>query len=814
MTNNTTLLTGSIRFAGDIPAPLVLAGALAAAFVVMWYYMRETRTLATPYSYLLPALRGSAVALVILVLAGPVWHRRQVIGTLGRVVFAIDTSASMSITDSANADESEARIRRATRLLAGTEAASGLIQQLSETHEVEVVTFDGENTVAVWSSSQPRSKDVDSRDSSLEASLESSLLISATGSRSDLSAPLRSSAFELITDPDASSGEDEDSDSEVRSAMVLMSDGRHNLGPSPVNAAQQMGATSMQVMTLGMGSEDEPADIGVVEIVRPDSVASDATLSGNVVLKQFGVSGKPISVRIEHLGETVWQRTVTPSTDGELEVPFEFEVEKLVEDAKNDAVRGVSRSAVALDLRAVVDSPEARDVVNPSGNPGVLSQNNAMSFRVAAATRDRRLLILDGSSRWETRYLRNLFVRDPAWSVEIILVGPETDNPVIVREGEPGEFPSTIEEMSVYDAVILGEVPPDLWKQSDAFLLRQFVQRGGGLVVVDGRYDRVRPMVEEFLSDVIPIKYREGASVAESNEIIPSSVALEHPMMRLRAAEEESESDVAAMWKVLPSPSFANRVEAQAGAEVWADVALERGGTTPWLVTRLYGSGRVFYFASDQTWRWRYKLADELHARFWNQVLSAVMQPPYSASDSFVAIGTDRVEYEAGDSSLLRVRLQDPSGKPMGDSIVDALLVRDDKLIATVPLSVDDPSRGTYQGQTPPLEAGEYEIRIRASGFDSSALQATTPIWVGTPDQVELSRVGLDKNALVEIAQAGGGKFFHESSADQLLETLKPLSRGSVIESDILLWQSFYWFWLVIFLLTVEWLLRKRAGLV
>ena len=177
-------------------------------------------------------------------------------------------------------------------------------------------------------------------------------------------------------------------------------------------------------------------------------------------------------------------------------------------------------------------------------------------------------------------------------------------------------------------------------------------------------------------------------------------------------------------------------------------------------------------------------------------------------------MGTDKVEYDAGDSSLIRVRIQDPKGKPVGDATVDALLMSGDQIVATVPLTVDDPARGTYQGKTPPLESGAYDIRIRASGFDSNALQASTPIWVGTPDLVELDRVSLSKATMQQIAESGGGKYFHESSGDDILDTLKPLSSGSVIESDILIWQSFYWFWAIVILLAAEWWLRKRAGLV
>jgi hypothetical protein len=271
---------------------------------------------------------------------------------------------------------------------------------------------------------------------------------------------------------------------------------------------------------------------------------------------------------------------------------------------------------------------------------------------------------------------------------------------------------------------------------------------------------------------------------------------------------------LAEFWEQLPSPTTAPRIESQEGAEVWADVVGIDGQQSPWLVTRLFGAGRVFYLSTDQTWRWRYKVADRFHARFWNQLLHAVMQPPYSASDDYVALGTDKIEYDVGESSTVRVRLQDTSGRPVGDATVDALLISEDRVIATVPLTVDDPARGTYRGQTPPLEYGAFDIRIRASGFDASALQATTPIWVGKRDTVELSRVSLDTSGLKQITETAGGIYRHESSAEKILETLRPLSSGTVVESDTLVWQSFYWFWTIILLLAIEWWMRKRAGLV
>ncbi len=776
-------MMGSIRFAGDLPPILVAVGALVIALLVMLLYLRETRSLSMPYCYLLPALRASAVVLVILILAGPVWHHRQVIGTLGRVVFAVDTSESMSMTDSTDSQSSPIRLERALRLLTGDDQNVGWIERLSGTHQVDVIAFASGDPTMVWSS----------RD---DEQLPTALELSAAGKRTDLSCSLAT----MLASLSPAAAIDSSAADPHRAAIVLLSDGRDNIGGSAVDVAEQLRSAGVEVHAIGMGSEDEPADVGILNIERPDSVASDGQLSGNIVLKQYGLDGQDVTIRIESAGKTLWQQTISAGAAGQQSIPFQLDVEPIVQQIDGAAPRGVRRSTVVMDLRAVVEPV----------NGDTSADNNSMPFRVAASTRDRRLLILDGSSRWETRYIRNLFDRDPAWRVDTVLFGRGTDMPRVVRGDQPGQLPDTPEAMASYDAIILGEIPPDQFSEEDAFQLREFVTRGGGLIVIDGAYGRLRQIGQDFLPELIPVKYSEDVRPAAVHSIRPTQMGLDHPVMNLLGDKER----LAEFWDELPKPASSIRVEPQEGSEVWADLVFDDGQESPWLVTRLYGAGRVFYLSTDQTWRWRYKVADRFHARFWNQLLAAVMQPPYSASDDYVALGTDKIEYSPGESSIVRVRLQDTSGKPVGDATVDALLIADDRVIATVPLSIDDPARGTYQGQTPPLEPGAYQVRIRASGFDAAALQATTPIWVGKQDSVEQRRVSLDKNALTQVADSGGGLYFHESSADTILDSLRPLSSGSTVESDILVWQSFYWFWAVILLLAIEWWMRKRAGLV
>lgn len=785
-------LPEQLRFAGDFPPLAVFALAGIAAVAVLYLYGRATKDLAKPYSYLLPALRACVVVLAIIILAGPVWHKREVVGTLGRVIFAVDTSESMSVNDSGQTNSQPARIERVSRLLIGDENQIGWLESLRETHEVDVVAFDEDQPTLIWASSDSET-------------IPTALGLTAEGNATNLSSvliatmnSLNMNASEISPDGDSDSQANEGSLRQA--AIVLLTDGRNNLGPSAVDLAKQIQTTGTSIHAVGFGSPDEPPDVGIVDVVRPESVASDGKLAGELVVKRIGPTDQPVTVRIESGGKTVWQKTLALGESNRHTVPFEIDVEPIVLASQGDIPRGIDRSSVVLDLVAAIDPTESDDSPN----------NNTAPFRVSASTRDRRVLILDGSSRWESRYLRNLFERDPAWQVDTILFGPGTPMPRLQRGEQFGQFPSSDKAMAQYDAVILGEVFEDQLSSSDLNLISTFVAQGGGLVLIDGRHGRLRRLAATDFGEVFPVRYVSGGHRVDAGPLGLTRLGADQPMMNLIGDAERLES----FWSKLPSPTSTANIQVKEAAETWVDTLGRGGGKMPWLVTHLYGAGRVFYFGTDQTWRWRYKVADKFHSRFWNQLMVAAMQPPYSASDQFASIGTDKVEYDPGQRPVIRVRLRDPRGNPVSDSTVDALLVANDKVVATVPLAVDDPARGTYLGLAPPMESGDYTVRVRASGFDESALQATTRFWVGGGNRVEMQSVSLDANALQQIAIAGSGRFVHESQADRFVDTLRPLSSGTVIESDTVVWQTYWWFSAIIVLLSAEWLLRKRAGLV
>jgi hypothetical protein len=824
MTSTSSSLTlASLRFSWDLPSWSILAIAFLTGLAAAWLYLNETKQIGGSAAWVLPALRSTAIILTILLLAGPIWHHRQVIGQPARLIFAVDQSLSMSEQDSSDGDSPD-RLRRSVETLFGKNESDGWIQTLQSTHLIDVLSFDGD--------AHPRWKSYD-LDSDNKPPSPETILGEASGSTTNLSAALRPILPRSgQSDPAQSNLPANDSADVTGSslAVVLMTDGRDSAGVDDASdLAWQLSQAGWQVHAVGMGSVDEPADIGIINVLHPERIASDGRLTGTIVAKHFGVTNDTLQIELRS-GETlVWSDEFVATEDGQTEIDFDLPVEPLTNRLANQEARGVNRDSVVLPFTASVRR------FDPSG-PTTLGQteNDHWDFRIAAASRDRQLLILDGSSRWETRYLRNLFARDPAWQVDSVLFGPGTDTPTITRGSQAGEVPATLEDWNQYDAIVLGEVPPEQWTEVDSEGLREFVRRGGGLIILNGRYNRLSRI--ESLNELLPVEFVDPAGTSENNDLLryqrqqpsvlsigPTTTGRSQPVMLLSSEMASNEQ----LWRSMPAPAVIPVTKARADAEVWADAVVEATDTSspsenrvPWLVTRLFGAGRVFFLATDQTWRWRYKIESQLHGRFWNQMLTAAMQPPYAVRDEYVAIGTDKIDYESGQSALIRVRLlgnETPSSesvKPLHSATVDALLIRDDQIVATIPMNLDDASRQTYLGQTDGLPPGEYHVRIRASGYDASALKATAPIWVEPSRKGELDRVAVDEDTLKEIANAGSGKYFHESSAEEMLEQLLPLSRGQIIETDTLLWESWWLFAVILALLAAEWWMRKKVGLV
>lgn len=661
-----------------------------------------------------------------------------------------------------------------TRSLLFEGAQNSLISRLSPNFNIELLSLENRHPRLLWSTehgSDAQPVALPQPESTL-TNIGSALLERIEGARSNVKTPISS-----------------------RTAVVLFSDGRHNDSDAPATVAKMLGDRGIPLYCIGIGSERRPVDLALLGIEVPQTVFHEDRVSGTASIKDDMPAGIPFQLRIT-LGEKIlWEKEMLTSQRSVLKVPFDFSIKDLV--ASKLLENPPQKSLIPLPFEASLTVlPQEREI-----------RNNSARFVIRATTGKRKLLLLDGRPRWETRYIKSLFERDPQWQVNVLLADPDgkTSWP---RGRAPGSFPSDEQALSEYDMIIFGDVPPTMLSDEELQSITDFVSKGGGgLLFLDG----ARQMLSEYgtrpLTRLLPVTF--GGPPAGQTDLIAGPLELTERGRSFAALKlDENAQDPNEIWKSLPPPRHLARCTALPGTETLIESETQQG-RSPVLVFRQYGSGHIAYMASDESWRWRNEIAGKYQERFWSQLVNELGEATFSTMDDQIALDTDAFSYAPGLSAGLRVRLRD--GKPRIN--LNATLWRDGKKYASVNLLQEPGRPDTFAGRSAPLEPGIYDFGVEESGA-SPGSTARVRFEVQPPQTSELGELTLNEDLLLKMAADSNGKYLREERANELPSLMAHLKVGEAVESETLLWQGYIWFSAVILLLTLEWILRKRIGLI
>jgi len=603
---------------------------------------------------------------------------------------------------------------------------------------------------------------------------------------------------------------------EGTTTIVLASDGNANAGGDPVLVAEGIGRQGIAIHTLAVGSRDAPRDAAVLGVETSPIVFADDRLAVSVRVKADGMAGENVKVRI-------------------------LEKDKVVEEkeVRVDAANFRQTVSFALDP----GPPGVRHLaaqVAPA-RPDRFPENERRTFTARVVNDRIRVLLADGTPRWEYRFLRNLLVRETeiefTWALADPLQGAE-----LGQDRASSGYPRSQEDVHSFDCIILGDVAPSFLGEEGMEHLASFVQeRGGTLIVIAGREHMPEEYFDTPLARLIPVAAQPRPAPPGPFAVVPTAVGSYWTMLHL--SEEPAESNQ--LWgRLLPqmwiSPfRHAERKTVEVIAAFAAARGKEGGAAEPKepkvdpgedrtraaVVAQSFGLGQVLYFAFDGTWRWRYKIGDALHHRFWGQVLRWATADRLPAGNAFVKLGTDKPRYEHGERVTVRARLRSVEGRPLLDAMVSAEieLVADPRGEPLEPAARERTSlrlrpsiegSGFYDGVIGRLEPGRYQVKLSVPALAREAEGVAYEFEIAEEESVELSELGVDERLLERIAGAGGGRAFLPEEVGDVAARIATTRREQVIRSELSLWDDWPLLALAAAIVTIEWLLRKRAGLV
>lgn len=796
-----------LKWDSALEAWLLVCIALVAITWVVVIYRRESASL--PRRVTLAGIRCGLIALVVAVLCRPslVLQRNRV--EPSHVVLVLDSSLSMAATDRyrdaalasslvrgaglESLDELSQRSRLSLIQEALTAEGAAPLRKLLERNVVDLRTFAGQV--------EP---------------LGTFAGVDAAGPLADSIRGVRCSA--PMTDLAGAIGQVINRTQGRRlAAIVLATDGQSTQPTNLQDVLDLARDRRVPVFPLRVGSALRPLDIEVGPLRAEESVFVDDLLAVEARVSVRGAVG-PTSITV-HLVDQNTGETVASEQRS-----FAGGDETMTVELRTKPPRtGVARYRVEV----------------PALAAEVIVDNNVDLIDVAVMDNELRVLYVESYPRYEYRYLKNALLREKTIELSVLLI--EADERFVQEGTDPiRRFPETPEELNRFDVVLFGDVDPQGgWlTAAQMIMLLDFVgNEGGGFGLIAGERAAPHRFLGTPLEKLIPIRIdptfqgRYETPRAGGFRLRLTAEGRQSRLFRLSIDPNQSEAVLASLPELY---WHARTLGPKPGASILAQHETDRtaSGAMPLVVTGRYGAGRLFFQATDDTWRWRRHTGELLHDTYWVQVVRDLMESERVAQDRRFSLRTDHKAYAYGapvrgrlhivDSELLSEQRDaieltvrggegtqdDGEGEP--DRALGAGVAAVIDRVTLYRLSDDSP---TFEGTWIPPGPGRFVLEASTLPPLPGERPTSVPVRVERPD-LEGLRPEANHDVLERIASQTGGAVLELDALTAGFDAIR--DRSMRIPDDLVepLWDSKLVLMLFVTMISMEWALRKVFGLV
>ena len=744
-----------LHLIGALPLWGVAVIALAVLALLVQHFIRLRQRLGLGQSAFLTALRACVYGGLIFFLLGPALIDKRVTKLRRPLTLLIDTSQSMSFPANAkNTSGDKGAKSRLDLVKEKLEAGSEpLIQRLSRDYDLRVIRF-GTGLEPIAPDSLERLRAVD------------------PGTR----------LIELVQRAAR--------DGAARSGIVLFSDGIANGEMKSLNGT----APAAPVFAVGVGNTEGFTDLRIARLSAPEFAFRGREFKIELTVQAFGLKGKSVPLLFNRGKNLISTRAIAIDAD-----PFE---------------QKITLSFTPKDLGTHVFS-----VSLPAQSGEQITQNNQKEFKVDVRRDKIRVLTLSGSPAWNYRFLRMAMKQDPLIElVSFVFLRTPTDT-VDVPENQLSLIPFPIddiflEELKNFDLVVLDDFSYRAYF-NPVYLerVRDFVRDGGGLAMFGGtRAFDSGGYGDSALREVLPVELDGKGSYQARGPLqaVLTPAGKKHPITRLLPDPKSNEE----AWAKLPPLTGMNQVRAVRG-----ETLLTANDGAPLLAIGRYGKGRTLALMSDDAWRWNFIAVGnhetpQNHLKLIRQAVRWLAQEPafeqvqlypipsaQPAEKVAIKLKVLNDDFTPARQASIQLRVISPEGEPT--------------LVSTSP----DGEEGEYSGDFTPTREGTYQVEAEASAGGKMLGRAKSSFSAafsyGETDD-GLPRLDL----LKQIAEASKGEYisiddWNDKTFDKIAARLEAIAPSEIVEQrQTRLWSNLWPFGVILVLLSIEWWMRRKWGLI
>ena len=571
--------------------------------------------------------------------------------------------------------------------------------------------------------------------------------------------------------------------------VVLLSDGSDNSRGIDRDTIAALRNRHIPVDTVGFGEETVSPDVEMDDAVVAPRAVADSRLSAEIRFHQHGYDGRKATLSVRDGDKVLSSREITFAGAGKIQS------EELLFNAG---------AAGAKSLQFSTDpQPDEKNRLN-----------NSVTRPVDVESAQRRILYVEGEPRWEYKFIRR--AEDDDKTVQIVSMLRTTENK-IYRQGidDPKEladgFPVRPEDLFTYSGIIIGSVEAGYFTPVQQDLLREFVDRRGGGVLFLGGHSSLGDGVwtGSSLVDLLPVVLPTHKNTFHRAPAYAELTAAGADSLICRLADDPDAN--AQRWKKLPYlMDYQEAGTPKPGAAVLAQM---RAGSSkyPMLITQNYGRGRTAVLATSGTWRWQMSmpLGDTSHQMFWQQLLRWLVA---DTPGRVVATIPNRTLLDDGHVHF-SADVRDDEYQPAPDAKVEAHVIGPGGISSTVEMVPVPDTPGSFQADWTADKAGSYVAEVTA-GRGSEELGRDVVTFLRSDDVAENFHTEQNRDLLERLAQQTGGRYWRPGDLGKLAEEIPYSQAGITMRETKELWDLPILFLLILLARSMEWLLRRRWGIV
>lgn len=560
--------------------------------------------------------------------------------------------------------------------------------------------------------------------------------------------------------------------------VVIITDGINNLGDNPVRVAEDF---DIPIFPIAVGSAMEQRDVVVTKIATNQVTYVNTKVPVEVSVQSVGYQDKKIEVQLLDGATVLDSKIINIGTNS-----FETRVQLTL----NPKQPGFSKFQAKI----------------PALENELTTLNNQKNFYINVLPSKMKILVIAGGPSADLKFLKKNLESDPNVELSFWIVKKN-------QEFYQGAFPTAPQKLLEYDCIILQNFPTKNTSSAIMGVIKQVIEtKQTPLLFMAGHgvhYPSLLP-----LSSYLPIAapFNEQAEIQVIARLTSAGVA--HPGTRL----SDDEMEVQQRWRNLP-PIFLSLypVSLPPGCQILLETDPEQtllrnvSGALPLVVAQQLGQRKSMAILGYDIWRWDLLLwgigkTNETLRQFLSHSIRWLITKEDTRP---VRIYPDHEIYRNGQPITFTGEVYYEDYRPMDGAEVKLTVIGKQKRYEISLAGLGD---GKYEGALQALEGGDYSfegiatLNNRVIGMDKGRFSVED-------FNLEFLQTRMNETLLQQLAFKTGGIFFTENSYARLDSALKFPARKIAQSREIELWNRAILLLAIIIVLSVEWFLRKRSGM-